>query len=58
MIRRHANEALRERGVTYIGVNDKGNGWYRLLFKEADIDGLRQDDSWVTTHFNKGTLYG
>jgi hypothetical protein len=41
-----------------LGVNSKGKGRYRLLFKEADVDGLQQDDSWVRTHFDKGALYG
>jgi hypothetical protein len=40
-----------------MGANDMGNGRYRLLIKEVDVDELRRDDSWVTTHFNKGTLY-
>jgi hypothetical protein len=58
VVRRRANEALKERGITCLRVNDKGNGRYRLLFKEADVDGLQRNDSWVTTHFNKETLYG
>ncbi len=41
-----------------MGVNCKGNGRYRLLFREADVDKVRRDDSWVKTHFDKGTLYG
>ena len=57
-VRRRANEALKERGVACLGVNSKGNGRYRLLFREADVGKVRQDDSWVKTHFNKGTLYG
>jgi hypothetical protein len=44
--------------MTCLGVNSKGKGRYRLLFKEADVDGLRRDDSWVRTHFDKGALYG
>ena len=52
------NEVLKERGITCLGVNSKWNGWYWLLFKEMDVDSLRRDDSWVKTHFDKGTLYG
>jgi hypothetical protein len=58
VVRRRANEALKEKGITCLGVNSKGNGRYRLLFKEEDVDGLRRDDSWVRTHFDKGALYG
>jgi hypothetical protein len=58
VVRQRANEALKERGITCLGVNSKGKGRYRLLFKEADVDGLRRDDSWVRTHFDKGALYG
>ena len=57
-VRRRANEALKERDITCLGVNSKGNGRYRLLFQEADVDKVRQDDSLVKTHFSKGTLYG
>ena len=57
-VRRRANEAVEEKGVTCLGVNSRGNGRYRLLFRKADIDEVRRDDSWVTTHFNKGTRYG
>jgi hypothetical protein len=57
-VRRRANEALKEKGVACLGVNSKGNGRYRLLFREADVDKVRRDDSWVATYFNKGTLYG
>jgi hypothetical protein len=58
VVRQRANEALKERGITCLGVNSKGKGRYRLLFKEADVDGLRRDDSWVRTHFDKGVPYG
>jgi hypothetical protein len=58
VVRQRANEALKERGITCLGVNSKGKGRYRLLFKEADVDGLRRDNSWVRTHFDKGVLYG
>jgi hypothetical protein len=27
-VRRRVNEALKERGITYLGVNSKGNGRY------------------------------
>jgi hypothetical protein len=57
IVRRRANEALKERGITCLGVNSKGNGPYRLLFREADVDKVRRDDTWVRTHFDKGTLY-
>jgi hypothetical protein len=56
VVRRGANEALKERRITCLGVNDKGSGRYRLLFKEADVDGLRRDDSWVTTHSPAATV--
>lgn len=57
-VRRRANEALKERGITCLGVNSKGNGRYRLLFRESDVDQVRRDGSWMKTHFDKGTLYG
>ena len=41
-----------------MGVNSKGNGRYRLLFREADVDKVRQNDAWIKSHFNKGTMYG
>jgi hypothetical protein len=31
---------------------------YRLLFQGKDIDNVRKDDTWVKTHFDRGTLYG
>src|SRR5438046_1810404 len=31
-VHRRANEALKERGITCLGVNSKGNGRYQLLF--------------------------
>jgi len=31
-VRRRVNEALKERNITCLGVNSKGNGWYWLLF--------------------------
>src|SRR5205814_5103745 len=40
-VRRRANEALKELGVACLGVNSKGNGRYRLLFREADVDKVR-----------------
>jgi hypothetical protein len=57
-VRRRVNEALRERDITCLGVNSKGNGRYRLLFQGKDIDNVRKDDTWVRTHFDRGTLYG
>jgi hypothetical protein len=45
VVRRRANEALKERGITCLGVNSKEKGQYWLLFREADVDGLRRDDS-------------
>ena len=57
-VRRRANEALKELGVACLGVNSKGNGRYRLLFREADVDKVRQNDAWIKSHFNKGTMYG
>jgi hypothetical protein len=57
-VRRRVNEALKERGITCLGVNSKGNGRYRLLFQGKDIDNVRKDDAWVRTHFDRGTLYG
>ncbi|KAL5331200.1 hypothetical protein ACEPPN_000729 [Leptodophora sp. 'Broadleaf-Isolate-01'] len=57
-VRRRVNKALKERGITCLGVNSKGNGRYRLLFQGKDIDNVRKDDTWVRTHFDKGTLYG
>ena len=65
VMHRRANEALEEKGITCLGVNSKRNGQYQLLFKEADVDGLRQDNSWVRTtlirgHFmeSNGILFG
>ncbi|KAM4065021.1 DDE superfamily endonuclease [Hirsutella rhossiliensis] len=57
-IRRRANAALENLGVTCLGVNSKGNGRFRLLFRETDVDKVRQNDTWMRTHFDKGTLYG
>jgi hypothetical protein len=57
-VRRRVNEALKEKGISYLGVNSKGNGRYRLLFRGDDIDDVRRDDTWLRTHFDKGTLYG
>ncbi|KJZ75486.1 hypothetical protein HIM_05182 [Hirsutella minnesotensis 3608] len=57
-IRRRANAALEKLGVTCLGVNSKGNGRFRLLFRETDVDKVRQNDTWIKTHFDKGTLYG
>ncbi|KAM4067830.1 DDE superfamily endonuclease [Hirsutella rhossiliensis] len=57
-IRRRANAALENLGVTCLGVNSKGNGRFRLLFRETDVDKVRQNDTWIRTHFDKGTLYG
>ncbi|KAM4058177.1 DDE superfamily endonuclease [Hirsutella rhossiliensis] len=37
-IRRRANAALEKLGVTCLGVNSKGNGRFRLLFRESDVD--------------------
>lgn len=65
VVRRRANEALREKGITCLEINSKGKGRYRLLFKEADIDGLRRDDSWLgptstreRSMESNGTLFG
>lgn len=57
-VRNRANEALKDKGITCLGVNSKGNGRYRLLFNQKDIEHLRRDDKWVQTHFDKGTVYG
>ncbi|KAF8846406.1 hypothetical protein BDZ45DRAFT_682538 [Acephala macrosclerotiorum] len=57
-VRRRVNEALKGRNITCLGVNAKGNGRYRLLFQGKDIDNVRKDDTWVRTHFDRGTLYG
>jgi hypothetical protein len=57
-VRKRACEALKERGVTCLGVNSKGNGRYRSHFNQNDVESLRRDDSWVRTHFDKGTVYG
>ena len=52
------NEAIKERDITCLGVNSKGNGRYRLLFQCKDIDKVRMDDARLRTHFDRGTLYG
>jgi hypothetical protein len=52
------NDALKDIPVTCLGVNSKGNGRYRLLFQGKDIDNIWKDDTWVRTHFDRGTLYG
>jgi hypothetical protein len=57
-VRRRVNKALEEKGISCLGANSKGNGRYRLLFRYGDIDKVRRDDSWLRTHFGKGTLYG
>jgi hypothetical protein len=57
-VRRRVNVPLRERYITCLGVNSKGNGRYRLLFRGKNIDNVRKDDAWVRTHFDRGTLYG
>lgn len=57
-VRRRVNEALKEKGITCLGVNSKGNGRYRLLFHGDDVDKVRRDDTWLRTHFDRGTLYG
>jgi hypothetical protein len=59
MIRKRVNEALKEKDITCLGVNSKGSGRYRLLFRsEDDVAKVRRDDSWLKTHFDRGTLYG
>ena len=57
-VRRRVDEVLKEKGIKCLGVNAKGNGRYRLLFKGKDIDNVRRDDTWLRTHFDRGTLYG
>ncbi|KAH9203126.1 hypothetical protein DL95DRAFT_399661 [Leptodontidium sp. 2 PMI_412] len=57
-VRRRVNKALKEKNITCLGVNSKGNRRYRLLFQGKDIDRVRKDDTWVRTHFDWGTLYG
>ena len=57
-VRKRVNEALKEKGVTCVGVNSKGSGRYRLLFHTDDIDKVRRDDTWLKTYFDKGSLYG
>jgi hypothetical protein len=44
-VRRRVNEALKERDITCLGVNSKGNGRYRLLFQGKDVDTVRKDDT-------------
>src|SRR5271163_4879752 len=46
-VRKCVNGALKEKGITCLGVNSKGNGWYRLLFQDKDIDEVRRDDTWL-----------
>ena len=65
VVHRRANKALKKRGITCLGVNSKGKRRYRLLFKEADVDGLRRDNSWLGTTLTRGgcmessgTLFG
>jgi hypothetical protein len=52
-VRMRVNEALKEKGISCLGVNSN-----RLLFRGDDIDEVRRDDTWLSTHFDKGTLYG
>jgi hypothetical protein len=52
-VRRRVNEALKERNITGLGVNFKGNGRYPLLFQGKDIDNGWRDDTWVRTHFDR-----
>jgi hypothetical protein len=58
MVRKCVNEALKEKGITCLGVNSKGNSRYRLLFQGGDIDKVGRDDTWLRTHFDRGTPYG
>ena len=57
-VRKRVNEALKEKGITCIRVNSKGNSRYRLLFHKSDIDKVRRDDTWLQKHFDRGKLYG
>ncbi|KAH8799484.1 hypothetical protein F5884DRAFT_758508 [Xylogone sp. PMI_703] len=57
-VRKRVNEALKGKGITCLGVNSKGNGRYRLLFRDEDVDKVRRDDVWLKTYFDRGTLYG
>lgn len=53
------NDALKEKDITCIGVNDKGNGRYRLIFEnDDDVNVVRRDDSWLNVHLPKARLYG
>ena len=42
IVRRRVDEALKEKGIKCLGVNAKGNGRYRLLFKGKDIDNITE----------------
>jgi len=60
VVRERVNEALKEMGIKCIGVNDKGNGRYRLLFRKSDdVDKVHQDDSWLKGgSLKRARLYG
>lgn len=60
-IRARVNYALKTSGrdIECIGINDKGNGRYRLLFKHAGLVNLvRRDESWLEDQFPGARLYG
>lgn len=57
-VRKRVNGALKERNITCIRVNSKWNRQCRLLFRKADdVDKVRRDETWLRTHFDRGTLY-
>ena len=56
-MRRCVNKALKERDITCLGVNSKGNSQYQLLFQGKDINNIQKDNTQVKTYFNRGILY-
>ena len=54
---RCVNEALKERNITCLGVNSKGNSQYQLLFQGKDVNNIQKDNTQVKIYFNRGILY-
>ena len=54
---RCVNKALKERNITYLGVNSKGNSQYQLLFQGKDINNIQKNNTQDKIYFNRGILY-
>lgn len=58
VVRSAVNKSLEEIGVKCLGINDKGNSRFRLLFDKKDIDKVRRDDKWLESEFPRARIYG